>query len=109
MKRHRARVVVVLVTCPTEAVAKRLSNALVQRRLAACVNLLPGIASTYWWQGKVERSREVLLLIKTTASRFERLRGAITRLHPYDVPEILALPIAAGHPPYLQWVVSSLA
>lgn len=99
--------VVVLVTCPSPAVARRLANALVRGRLAACVNVLPGVESVFWWQGKTERSREALLLIKTTRKRFPLLRIAIVKLHPYDVPEVIALPIVAGHVPYLRWVRSS--
>ena len=98
---------VVLVTCPTRAVAWRLADALVKRRLAACVNVLPGMESTFRWQGKVDRCRETLLVIKTTARRFPQLRAAVRTLHPYDVPEIIALPIVAGHAPYLRWVRSS--
>ena len=102
------KVIVVLVTCPTRTVARRLANRLVKDRLAACVNVLPGIESTFWWQGKVDRCREVLLVIKTTAGQFPRLTRAVTQLHPYEVPEIIALPLAAGHRPYLAWVRSAL-
>ncbi|MBI2495744.1 MAG: divalent-cation tolerance protein CutA [Candidatus Omnitrophica bacterium] len=105
----RAELLVVLVTCPTCAIARRLASTLVEERLAACVNALPGVESIFRWQGKVERCREVLLLIKTTARRFERLRRAVMALHPYDVPEIIALPIVAGHRPYLRWVRSSVS
>ena len=111
MKRTRARgrVVVVFVTCPTVAVARRLGRELVRRQLAACVNQLPAIESTFQWKGKLERCREVLLIIKTTAKRVEPLRRAIMTLHPYDVPEVIALPVIAGHAPYLQWVRQSVA
>lgn len=101
--------VVVMVTCPTRKVARRLADTLVNGRLAACVNVLPGIESTFRWQGKTERCREVLLLIKTTARRFPQLRAAVRKLHPYDVPEIIALPIVAGHAPYLRWVTSAVS
>jgi periplasmic divalent cation tolerance protein len=103
-----AQAVVVLVTCPTAAVARRLSRALVTGRLAACVTVVGGVTSTYRWQRKVERSREQLLLIKTTRARVEPLRKAILKLHPYRVPEIIALPIVKGHPPYLRWVAQSV-
>ena len=105
----RGRVVVIFVTCPTVVVARRLGRELVRRQLAACVNQLPAIESTFQWKGKLERCREVLLLIKTTAARAEQLRKAITTLHPYDVPEVIALPIVAGHAPYLEWVRQSVA
>lgn len=99
---------VVLVTCPDRAVAKRLAEALVRRRLAACVNIVPGIQSVFRWKGKVERASEILLLIKTTAKAFQRLRQAIAQLHPYDVPEIIALPVQGGHAAYLAWVAESV-
>ena len=100
---------VVLVTCPDRAVAKRLAEALVRRRLAACVNIVPGIQSVFRWKGKVEQASEILLLVKTTAKAFQRLRRAILKLHPYDVPEIIALPVQAGHPAYLAWVSDSVS
>jgi periplasmic divalent cation tolerance protein len=100
---------VVLVTCPSVAVARRLANELVRRRLAACVNLIRDVESVFWWQGKVNRAREALLLMKTTAGRFEALRKVVVERHPYDVPEVIALPIRAGHEPYLAWVTSSVA
>ena len=109
MRKHSPQVIVVLVTCPTKVVARRLANQLVRRRLGACVNVLSGIESIFWWQGGVERAREVLLLIKTTTQRFERLLRAILSLHPYRVPEIIALPLRLGHPPYLRWVASSVS
>ena len=101
------KTIVVLVTCPSQAVARRLAQRLVGEHLAACVNVVPGVESTFRWQGKVERCREALLLIKTTAARFKELRRAVLRLHPYDVPEIIALPVVAGHPPYLHWVAAN--
>lgn len=100
---------IVLVTCPNRAVARRLGTTLVKRRLAACVNVVPGIESVFWWNGKLDRCREALLLIKTTAARFERLRRAVIELHPYDVPEVIALPILKGHPAYLDWVSGLLS
>ena len=100
---------IVLVTCPTMAVARKLASRLIGDRLAACVNALPGVESTFRWKGRTERCREVLLLIKTTAARFEPLKRAVLALHPYEVPEIIALPITAGHQPYLRWVASSFS
>ena len=95
---------VVLVTCPKKSLASRIAIALITRHLAACVNILPSISSVFWWEGRVDRCHETLLIIKTTASRFSLLKRAILELHPYTVPEVIALPIAAGHPPYLKWV-----
>ena len=94
----------VLVTCPTVAVARRIAERLVRDRVAACVNLVPSVQSLFLWQGTLERSREVLLVIKTTRRRFDRLRRCLLLLHPYELPEIIALPVVAGHPPYERWV-----
>jgi periplasmic divalent cation tolerance protein len=88
--------------------AETIAQALVERRLAACVNLLPGATSIYRWKGQVERDEECLLVIKTRAERFEDLRSAIVAQHPYEVPEIIALPIEAGHAPYLAWLDESV-
>lgn len=84
--------------------AERIATVLVERGLAACVNVVPGVVSIYRWKGAVERELEVLLVIKTRAERFEALREALVSLHPYEVPELIALPVAAGHPPYLAWL-----
>ena len=94
----------VLTTCPDDAAADRIALALVEQGLAACVNRLAPISSIYRWQGKVERATEVPLLIKTTRERYGSVEQAILHLHPYDVPEIIALPIAAGHAAYLRWI-----
>ena len=104
-----AECLVVLVTCPSRAVARRIAKALVTKRLAACVNVLPGVESTFQWKGKIDQCREVLLLIKTTSRRFESLARALKHLHPYEVPEIIALRVTAGAAPYLRWVSSSVA
>ena len=106
-KRKHSNIVVVLVTCPTLAVARRLARHVIGRRLAACVNIVPSVESVFRWNGKIEHSRESLLVIKTTAQSIERLRRALIALHPYDVPEVIALPVVAGHLPYLAWVRSS--
>ena len=97
--------VVVLCTFPDFDQARQIGAALVERQVAACVNLLPGVESIYRWEGKVERGGEVLALIKTT--RYADLEAAIRELHPYEVPEIIALPIAAGLPEYLQWLTEA--
>ncbi len=105
----QSKVVVVLVTCPTRAVARRIARELVIRRLAACVNVVGAVESTFSWKGKIERCQESLLMIKTTAASFQALRRAILALHPYEVPEVIALPVIAGHQTYLRWVASSVA
>lgn len=99
-----AQALLVITNCPDEASANRIALAVVEARLAACVNLLPRVQSVYHWQGAVESASEVPLLIKTTAARYDALQAAIRDLHPYDVPEIIALPIAAGLPAYLDWL-----
>ncbi|BBD81161.1 divalent-cation tolerance protein CutA [Aerosticca soli] len=91
-------------TCPDPASATRLATALVEEGLAACVSRLPGVLSTYRWQGRVESAEEVLLLIKTTTDRFAALRERVLALHPYELPELIALPVDRGHPAYLEWV-----
>ncbi len=96
--------IVVLSTVERAEDAERIARELVERGLAACVNVVPGLVSIYRWKGELERAEERLLLIKTRAERFEALREALVALHPYDVPEVLALPIAEGHAPYLAWL-----
>lgn len=86
------------------ASARLLARALVEQRLAACVNMLPAVQSVYRWNGAVEEAAEVTLLVKTTAARYPELEQAIRLLHPYDLPELIALPISAGLPPYLAWI-----
>ena len=105
---QRVRAVVVFVTCPDRRQAQRLAKGLMQRRLAACVNILPSVQSLFRWKGRVEQTREILLIIKTTAGRFEALCRAVRTLHPYDVPEVIALPIQRAHGPYLRWVQASV-
>jgi periplasmic divalent cation tolerance protein len=94
----------ILCTCPDADSAARIARALVEERLAACVNRVPGLASVYRWQGEIHEDSEVLLLIKTRGELFESLRARLVALHPHDVPEVIALDIAAGHAPYLEWL-----
>jgi periplasmic divalent cation tolerance protein len=88
--------------------AERIARALVDRGLAACVNVLPGVVSVYRWKGEVARDEERLLVIKTLGERFEALRGALVEMHPYEVPELIAFRIEDGHPPYLGWLGESV-
>ena len=99
---------VVLVTAPEGEPAQKLATALVEEHLAACVNQIQGIRSTYRWEGKLMNDGEDLLVIKTTAQRFPALRERILALHPYEVPEILALPVTDGAPAYMDWVRNEL-
>ena len=92
-----------LSTCPDADTARRIADALVDARLAACVSVLPGVHSTYRWEGTVERAEEVLLLIKTTRDALPALQARLPGLHPYELPELLAVE-AAGLPAYLEWI-----
>ena len=94
----------VLVTAPDGDVAESLARTVVGEGLAACVNLLPGAVSIYRWAGEVQRVTEVLMVLKTTEDNVEPLRARVVELHPYEVPEVLALTVDAGHEPYLDWV-----
>ncbi|XP_033929490.1 protein CutA [Melopsittacus undulatus] len=96
------------VTCPNETVAKELARAMVEQKLAACVNVLPHVTSIYTWKGKLEEDNEVLLMIKTRSSRIPALTQFIRSMHPYEVAEVVAVPVAQGNPPYLQWVQESV-
>lgn len=98
-----------LCACPDDATAGRIAEVLVGERLAACVQVLPGVTSVYRWQGKVERARETLLLVKTARDRFDAMAARITELHPYEVPEVVAADIVAGLPAYLDWVARETA
>jgi periplasmic divalent cation tolerance protein len=95
---------VVLMTAPDAACAERIARALVGERLAACVNLVPGMRSIYRWEGAVQEEAEVLLVAKTRADRVVELEARVRALHPYDVPEVIALPVDAGSAAYLRWV-----
>lgn len=99
---------VVLCTCPDEAVARRLSGSLVENRLAACVNILPEIRSIYRWQGEVQEDGEAMMIIKTTRDVYPALEARLLEEHPYDVPEAIALPIEGGSRDYLDWIAKSV-
>jgi periplasmic divalent cation tolerance protein len=100
---------IVLTTTGSEAEAQKIARHLVENRMAACVNIIPQIASVYRWQGKVEEAREWLLQIKTTADAFEKVREAIAELHSYELPECVCLTVEDGSPGYLQWIADSVA
>lgn len=94
----------VFTTLPSADKAAELAKALVEERLAACANLIPAIRSIYRWQGKLQDEDEVLVLLKTRAEHLERLKLRILELHPYEVPEVLAVPVEFGYQPYLEWL-----
>jgi len=99
---------VVLCTCPTAGAADAVTTALLERRLAACVNRVSDVKSLYRWAGKIEHDDEVLLIIKTATRHFERLEAAIRAVHPHDMPEIIGLPIRFGSQDYLDWIEASV-
>ncbi|HET7675380.1 MAG TPA: divalent-cation tolerance protein CutA [Gammaproteobacteria bacterium] len=96
--------VVILSTCPDAASAERIARALVEERLAACVNCVPGLRSFYRWQEQIQADAEVLLVIKSAADRFEAVEALVRKLHPYELPELIAVPLTTGSAPYLAWL-----
>ena len=109
MTEHSVDVSLVLTTVPDPETGERIVRQLVEERLVACGSLLPGMTSIFRWQGAVQREGEVLVLLKTRAGAVERLFRRVPEIHPYEVPELLALPVAVGHPPYCGWVVGETA
>ena len=99
-----SRRLLVLSTVGDAEAAEEIARDVVGKGLAACVNIIPEIRSIYSWKGRIESDAERLLLIKTTSERFEALRATIVERHPYEVPEVIALPIERGHAPYLEWL-----
>lgn len=100
---------IVLTTAGSQEEARKIAGALVERKLAACVNIVPQIESVYRWQGKVESATEWLLIVKTQAESFARVRDAIKELHSYELPECIMIPIEGGSEEYLKWIGDSLA
>jgi len=98
---------IVLTTAGSQEEARKIAHALVERRLAACVNIVPHLESIYRWQGKVETAEEWLLMIKTQAELFDRVGDAVKELHSYDLPECLMLEVTAGSPEYLDWIAKN--
>lgn len=102
-------VLLCLTTCPDRTTAQLLAMALVEERLAACVNILPGLLSVYRWRDAIEQQEELQLFIKTTPARLESLQSRLAELHPYDIPEFLVFDAAGGLSPYLEWVHACVA
>lgn len=98
-------VVIVMVTTASQDEAGKIADQVVRLRLAACASTIPTVRSTYWWEGKMMNDEESLLLIKTTSDKFDSLQETIQRIHSYKVPEIIAIPVRNGFPPYLEWVL----
>ena len=99
---------IVLVTCGSTAEARNIARSVVEKKLAACANIVTGVESIYRWKGKVERAREVLVVMKTTAPRLPDLEREVNLLHSYDIPEFIVLPVVAGSREYLKWVGNSV-
>lgn len=100
-------VVIIFITCANNKEAKQIATSLVKNRLAACVNIVDKIDSIFWWQGKIDRAKEVLLIIKSKKSKLVKIVKLVKSLHSYAVPEIIALPIIAGNKEYLEWIDES--
>jgi periplasmic divalent cation tolerance protein len=98
-------VLMVFTNAPDRATAERIADELVTQGVAACINILAGCTSVYHWEGKLDHTDEVPLIIKTTRAAYPRLEAALRKLHPYELPEFIALPVSAGLPEYLNWVV----
>ena len=103
------KVILALSTCPDDASAKRIGAALVTERLAACVNRVPGLQSLYFWDGGLRDDAEILLIIKTTTGRITELEARLKALHPYELPEFVAVPVAGGNERYFEWVRQGVA
>lgn len=101
-------VLIVYITCKTPEEARGIASAVIEKRLAACANILPAHISVYEWKGEVRQETETAMILKTTEGRFEALKAEILKLHSYDVPCIAAWPIKRGHAPFLEWVESSV-
>lgn len=99
-----AEFLLVLCTCPDRSVASAITTALLEERLAACVNRVPGVKSSYRWEGHVQEDEELLLIIKTTADLYARVEDTIRKLHTYELPEVIAVPLTAGSTAYLDWI-----
>jgi periplasmic divalent cation tolerance protein len=104
MSKNGGQYRIVLVTCGSIPEARKIGRIVVEKKLAACANIVPGIESIYKWKGKVERAREILMVIKTSATRLAELEKEVKRAHSYDVPEFIVLSIVAGSKQYLQWI-----
>jgi periplasmic divalent cation tolerance protein len=96
--------VMIYCTCPDDQTAAAIATQIVEQGLAGCVNRVPGLTSIYKWEGEMKSGTEVLLLIKTTAERCDELTAELVNIHPYELPEVIAVPITTGHQPYLDWI-----
>ncbi len=100
--------IIILITAANSREARKLAEGLLKNKLAACVNIVPGIRSYFRWKGKIDRTAESLLLVKTKKSKFKKVAGLVKSLHSYEVPEIIAVPVVSGYAPYLRWIDASV-
>jgi periplasmic divalent cation tolerance protein len=100
--------VVIFITTGTHEEANQLAEVLLKQRKAACINILPGVSSRFWWEGQLHSDQESLLIVKTKASLLDEIVGLVKEVHSYDVPEVIALPIIGGNPDYLEWIGKEL-
>ncbi len=100
---------IIFCTCPNQESAENIANHLINQKLAACVNIIPGVTSVYEWQGKVESSQEHMLFIKTHRDKYDEIERVISNIHPYELPEIITVSIERGLPDYLQWINTCLS
>jgi len=100
--------IVIFVTCAGLKEANKISGKLLDKKLVACANIIKGVSSRYWWKGKIEKSDEVMLIMKSRKQLFKKIVSEVKKLHSYSVPEIIALPIFAGNPDYLKWIKESV-
>lgn len=96
--------IVILVTCANKIEARRISKGLLRQRLCACVNIAGSVESSFWWKGKIDKAKELLLVIKSKKEKLAKIIKLVKSLHSYEVPEIIALPIITGYKPYLEWI-----
>ena len=104
----RRKSVIIMVTCASRKEARRIADSLLKKRLVACANIVTEVESSFWWKGRVEKAKEVLLLMKTLEANFRKVEAQVKSLHSYEVPEVIAIPIAAGSKSYLDWIVESV-
>ncbi|MFH2067981.1 MAG: divalent-cation tolerance protein CutA [Candidatus Omnitrophota bacterium] len=107
-KKRKTGYCIAVITCPSKEDALKIKDFLLKSRLAACVNILEDVNSFFWWQGKIDFASEVMALVKTTRAKFKKIVACVTKVHPYKVPEIIAVPIIDGNKPYLEWIDDSL-
>jgi periplasmic divalent cation tolerance protein len=104
MPQQSCKVVVIFITCPSSDEARGIIRSLLSKRLVACANIIKGIDSSFWWNGRIDKAKEVLIVAKTIRDKFRALENEVRRLHSYEVPEIIALPVIFGSTGYIKWV-----